>query len=69
LRKYGNIRAELARDGLHLEDLARELGISTTTLSYKLNGKKRWWLHEAKQIVDFLNSRGRNYTIDELFEL
>lgn len=67
--RYNDIRAELARNNLTIEDVAKEMGISTATLSYKLNDRKRFWLDEAKQLVDIFNARGGNYTIEELFEL
>ena len=67
--KYSNIRAELARNGLTIEQVAKEMGISTASLSYRLNDHKRFWLDEAKHLVDIFNSRGGNYTIEELFDL
>ncbi len=65
---FRTIRAELTYHEMRVEDLAKEMGISAATLSNKLNGHKKWWLHEAKQVVDILNKRGdRTYTIEELF--
>ena len=62
-----NIKAEVARYGLTLEKVAAELGMSTVSLSNKINGKAPWSLHEAKTLVEFFNSQGSSYTIETLF--
>lgn len=51
---YPNVRAEMARQGLTLESLARELDITIGTLSQKLNGKYSFTLKEAKKVKEKL---------------
>ena len=62
-----NIRAEMARYRITIEQLAGLLGISGVSVSNKLNGKTSWTLAEAKRLVDIFNSKGSNYTVESLF--
>ena len=52
---YPNCKAELARQDITLEKLAKVLGLALTTVSLKLNGKYQLTLREAKAIKKFLN--------------
>ncbi|WP_418566866.1 helix-turn-helix transcriptional regulator [Peptacetobacter sp.] len=63
---YLNVKAEIKRRNLTLEDVAQELNIRTSTLSLKLNGKAPITLKEAKAIKDYLNS---DIPLEELFEV
>lgn len=62
-----NIKAELARYDMTIECLAKEVGISTVSMSNKINGKSTWSLAEAKRIVDIFNAKGSSYTVDTMF--
>ena len=63
---YLNVKAEIKRRNLTLEDVAQDLNIRTSTLSLKLNGKAPITLKEAKAIKDYLNS---DIPLEELFEV
>lgn len=62
---YKNLLAEMARNNIMQMDLVKELKISPSTLSDKMNGKKDFKLKECKTIklVFFPDC-----TIDYLFE-
>ena len=62
---YQNLRAELARKGLTLTDVANELGVRLATISDKMNGKYPITLNEAKKIKRFLNV---DLPLEELFK-
>lgn len=62
---YPNCKAELARQGINLETLAKVLGRTLTTVSQKLNGKYPLTLKEAKAIKNFLKV---DMPLEELFE-
>jgi len=49
---YQNLRAEMARKGLTIQDLAETLGVRYATMCDKLNGKYRFYYDEAKKIKD-----------------
>ena len=62
---YSNLRAEVVRKGLKISDLAKEIGLTNTGMSQRINGKIRFTFDEAKQIKDAL---GVDMTLEELFE-
>jgi len=62
-----NLKAEMARRGLTVREMARMLGITPNTFSTKINGKRPWLLEEAMCIVDILNKDNGNFTVEELF--
>ena len=67
---FANIRAEMGRKNLTLNDITNELhkrGFKTTiaTLSNKLNGKSKVTLKEAKAIKEILSV---DIPLEELFE-
>ena len=62
---YQNLRAELARKGLTMTDVANELGVRLATISDKMNGKYPITLNEAKKIKRFLNV---DLPLEELFK-
>lgn len=62
---YRNVKAELTRNGLTGMDLAKELNLSPSAVSSKLNGKVTMTFSEAVKIKDFLNA---DMTMEELFE-
>lgn len=62
---FKNLKAEFVRDGLTLEVVAKELGITVSTLSLKMNGKYPFTLNEAKKIKNILKA---DIPLEILFE-
>ena len=62
---YRNVKAELARQGLKLEDLAEALNLTIGTVSMKLNGKYPITFREAVRIKAIL---GVDTPLEELFK-
>ena len=62
---YRNLEAELARKRVSRKWLAEKLGITATTLSFKLNGKSELSLAECVEIKRLLNI---DVPIEYLFE-
>jgi transcriptional regulator with XRE-family HTH domain len=48
------IRAELARRGLHQQDLAAALGMNPSQLSLRMTGQIAWRVHEMQAIARHL---------------
>jgi len=63
---YKNVKAEMSRKGITLEDLAEALGKTVSTVSQKINGKYPITLAEAKIIKSRL---GVALPLEELFEV
>ena len=63
---YKNVKAEMSRNDITLEDLAEALGKTVSTVSQKLNGKYPITLNEAKIIKKRL---GVDIPLEELFEV
>ncbi len=61
---YRNLNAELARKGIKRSDLAKELKVTPSTISQKLNGKTLITLQEAKRIK---NALGVEMELETLF--
>lgn len=61
---YNNLEAEMARFKITQAQLAKELGITATTLSLKLNGKSNLSLKECVKIKQIL---GTEASVDYLF--
>lgn len=49
---YPNIRAEMGRNNLTIKMLAKEIGISSNSVSLKLNGKRDFTLSEVERMAD-----------------
>ncbi len=62
---YNNVKAEMKRKGIILEDLAEALNLTISTVSQKLNGNYPITLNEAKIIKSRL---GVDIPLEELFE-
>lgn len=62
---YRNLNAEMARVKITQAYLAKELGITPTTLSFKLSGKSNLLLRECVRIKRIL---GTDLPIDYLFD-
>ena len=62
---YPNLRAEMARRGVTISQLAAVIGVQLQTLSRKLNGGSEFTLTEAYAIKDYL---GLTMPIEVLFK-
>ena len=62
---YPNVKAEMARNGITLEMLAKPLDITASTLSKKLNGHFPLTFNEAKIIKKELSTE---QPLETLFE-
>lgn len=49
---YGNLRAELARKGMGVSDIAKAIGTTERTAKNKLSGKSEFSLFETIKIRD-----------------
>lgn len=63
---FENLRAEMKRNNKTVEDVGKILDISTNTVSFKLNGKTQFTLHELWKLADAFNCpldylAGRNW--------
>ena len=66
--KYPNIKAEMARYGLSGTSIADSLGISMSSFSLKVNGKRDWTVSEAVKLVSlFSELSGSEVSMDYLF--
>lgn len=61
---FPNLKAEMSRRGIILEDLAKLLNVTVPTVSMKLNGKAPLTLAEAKAIKNYI---GVDIPLEELF--
>lgn len=50
-----NLKAEMARNGKTNMSMARFLGVSENTFSFKLNGKREFTLDEINKIAALFN--------------
>lgn len=62
---YPNVRAEMARNKITQEDIAKVLDRGIATVSLKLSGKYPITLSEAKKIKELLSCE---LSLEELFE-
>lgn len=53
-RLAGNIRAEIARQGMRQEDLAAKLGISRSTLNQRLQGRSQFTVGDLGEVAQIL---------------
>ena len=44
---YENMRVEMARRDVSIQDVAETLGVDRSTAGAKLSGKRQFWLQEA----------------------
>lgn len=49
------LKAAIVKSGLSREELAKKIGVSTTTLSYKISGKRVWTRDNMYSIMNALN--------------
>jgi transcriptional regulator with XRE-family HTH domain len=50
-----NLRAEMARHGKTIAEMAELLDVSVNTFSFKLHGKREFTLKELKALADYFN--------------
>lgn len=62
---HKNLRAEMAREGITIGDIAEFLGVRHATISDKVNGKFRFYYDEALAIK---NRFFPNCSLEYLFE-
>lgn len=48
--RYKNLRAEMARNGVTIKEIAELLGVRFATVSDKMNGRSRFFCDEAIKI-------------------
>ena len=66
---FENLRAEMKRNNKTNRDIGEILGISTNAVSFKLNGKTAFTMHEIWKLADAFNCSmdylvGRKYSTD-----
>ncbi len=62
-----NVKAEMARFGLTIARMAYLMGMTSSTFSQKLNGKKDWTGKEVFKLEIIFNHYGANVTWIDLF--
>lgn len=62
---FKNLHAEIARNSYTKKSIAEFLGISESSLRYKLSGKTEFTLSEIKKLKQLL---GENLSVEYLFE-
>lgn len=66
--KYLNLRTEMLRYKLKQNDLAKLLGLSKTTLSFKLHGTSDFKLDEVNTILKEFKKYNKDITYEYLFK-
>lgn len=65
---YRNLRSALVAADVDLAELAKIIGVSYCTATFKMNGKATWDIKEMKAIQEALNRlTGESFTLDYLF--
>ena len=65
--KKNVLKGEIAKYGLTIADLAKELDLSVASTANKINGKVDFTLSEARKIVKFFNAKGETHTVESIF--
>ena len=63
------LRGEMAKHGVTVSKLAAYVGVSTNTMSKKINGKVDFSLSEIRKILAFFRERGDVHTVETLFDI
>ncbi len=63
-----NVRAEMARFGITISEMAQMMEMAPGTFSQKLNGKKEWTFAEVIKVETILNSYGAEVEWRYLFK-
>lgn len=53
--KYPNIRAEMVKHNITIRELAHNLNLSTSSVSFRLCGKREFTLSEIEKIGNMFN--------------
>ena len=64
---YRNLRAEIARTGMSVQDCADAIGVSVGTVYRLLNGGSAWKLHEMRSMSQAIAERNGHSGLDYLF--
>lgn len=62
---FSNLNAEIARYNVKNADIAKLLGVSTKTVSNKLDGRTEFTLSEVKKIASIFPNVSISYLFDE----
>lgn len=62
--EFSNLRAEMGRNNISIQDAAQRIGMNRDTLSRKLSGKSPLALHEAFSIANLFTE---NNSVQYLF--
>lgn len=60
------LRSQVERLGATSADIARALGVDPSTISNKLNGRRRWAIEEVKVVLAFLRKRDPSLTYEAI---
>ena len=63
--EYGNLKAEMGRKDITIEEVSKLLGIHRNSVANKVNGRSRFTVDEAKVVKEAFFP---NLSIDYLFE-
>lgn len=63
--RYKNLRAEMARNGVTIKQIAESLGVRFATVSDKLNGRSRFFCDE---VIHIKRKFFPNHSIEYLFD-
>lgn len=65
---YSNLRAEMARYGVSVANLAKACDIAQTTLYSRLKGTLEFRLNDMEKIKKYIDSvSGKEFTLEYLF--
>lgn len=62
IKLFPELEAELKRQGYTHESIAKCIGLSTSSISYRMTGKVEWSLKEMKKVCSLLGK-----SLDQLF--
>ena len=60
---YNKLKGIMTEKQIKQEELAKILGLSVSTLNFKINGKSDFYISEAKKIAEYFNC-----TMEYIFE-
>ena len=63
--EYGNLKAEMGRKDIPIEEVSKLLGIHRNSVANKVNGRSRFTVDEAKVVKEAFFP---NLSIDYLFD-
>ena len=63
------LRGVMAKYGVTIAQMAEVVGISSNSMSKKINGKVDFTLTEVRAILAFFRSKGETCTVESLFDI